>query len=275
MEMIYRGILGLMLIAMVGGIEVFAEDWERVQSPPDEIPTYTIKRVNQGIEIDGVVDEADWERTATIYFNFPWRGEQRDGRQGTIARMLWDGKVLYISYVCDDPYLDSEVTEHDGPVYKEDAVEVFAAPGEDFSSYFGYEMNINGALLDYIAFGGGEEWTPHIYPPWQSEGVRIATTYDGTLNDHGDADRGWSLEVAIPLSNFRHLGGRVPPQPGDKWRLNLNRTAGFRGKFSLWSDTHQPKPSFHHAVYFGEVFFSSELVKKKCNCQQKVGETLE
>lgn len=268
-----RRIAGLLLVLMLA-TGAGSDEWKRVQEPPAELPEYTIKRVNQGIEIDGVVDEADWERTAPIYFAFPWSDLRKDGRQGTVARMLWDSENLYISYVCDDPYLDAQVTEHDGPVYKEDAVEVFAAPGEDIRSYFGYEMNINAALLDYMAFGGGEEWTEKIRPAWQSEGVRIATTHDGTLNDHADTDQGWSLEVAIPFANFRHLGGRVPPQPGEMWRLNLNRTAGHQGKYSLWSDTHVAKPAFHHAVYFGKVYFSSELVQKRCKCQERADGTL-
>ena len=243
-----------------------AQEWKRIQAPPAEVPSYTIKRVNQGIQIDGVVDEADWERTTSIYFTFPWSNGPQDGRQGTIARMLWDPGHLYISYVCDDPYLDAKVTERGGPVYNEDAVEIFVAPGEDVSTYFGYEMNINGALLDYIASGGGKKSTGNNRPVWQSEGVRIATSHKGTLNDHRDTDQSWSLEVAIPFDNFRHLDAQIPPQPGDVWRLNLNRTAGYQGRYSLWSDTGTPAPQFHMATRFGKVFFSSELVKKRCNC---------
>lgn len=121
-------------------------------------------------------------------------------------------------------------------------------------------MNIRGTLLDYIAFGGGKAWTANLHPRWQSEGVKIATTYEGTLNDHTDVDRGWILEIAIPLENFRHLDGRIPPHGGDRWRGALNRTAGFKGQFGLWSDTHTPKPSFHHAAYFGNLDFSSHQV---------------
>ena len=148
-------------------------------------------------------------------------------------------------------------------VYEEDAVEIFATPTpDDVSTYFGYEMNINGALLDYIAFGGGAEWTKNIHPPWQSEGVQIATTYDGTLNDHTDTDEGWVLEIAIPLANFRHLGGAIPPGDGDLWRLNLNRTKGDKGQFRMWSDSHAPAPAFHHSAFFGKAYFSGAKVRK-------------
>jgi hypothetical protein len=177
--------------------------------------------------------------------------------------MLWDDTNLYIIYVCNDPYLESEVTEHDGPVYQEDAVEIFVTPNpNDISSYFGYEMNINGTLLDYIAFEGGQERTKNIHFPWQSDEVKIVTSYTGTLNNPSDVDQGWILEIAIPWANFRHLGGTIPPQEGDLWRLNLNRTKGAKGQFSMWSDSHAPHPSFHHSAYFGKAYFAMQKVEK-------------
>lgn len=232
---------------------------QRVQPPPAAVPEYVIARASGAISVDGRDDDGAWKAAPPIDFVFPWTDVSGGGAQSTVARMLYDDEALYILYECLDPYLDSQVTEHDGPVYKEDAVEIFVTPNAaDITAYFGYEMNIRGAFLDYMAFGGGEEWTENIHFEWHSEGVDIATTYDGTLNDHTDTDRGWVLEVAIPFENFGHLGGRIPPQPGDEWRLNLNRTAGYEGQFSLWSDTHTDKGSFHHSVYFGRAFFGKK-----------------
>ena len=234
---------------------------QRTLTPPDQVPTYTIHRTYAGISIDGHADDADWRAAPPIHFALPGTDTGVQAPQNTVASMLWDDDNLYIVYVCDDPYLDAEVTAHDGPVYEEDAVEIFATPTpDDVSTYFGYEMNINGALLDYIAFGGGAEWTKNIHPPWQSEGVQIATTYDGTLNDHSDTDEGWVLEIAIPLANFRHLGGAIPPGDGDLWRLNLNRTKGDKGQFGMWSDSHTPAPAFHHSAFFGKAYFSGVKV---------------
>ena len=233
----------------------------RVQPAPSELPTYQVFHTDQGIRIDGRLDESDWQHAPPIEFSMPWNNLQRETAQSTIARLLWDAKNLYIIYECTDPYLDSKVTTHDGPVYQEDAVEIFATPNAaDLSTYFGYEMNINGALLDYIAFGGGEEWTPNIQFSWQSEGVAIATTYDGILNEHSATDRSWILEIAIPHDNFRHLGGQIPPREGDIWRAALNRTAGYQGQFGLWSDTGTPNASFHHAARFGILEFSEAIV---------------
>ncbi len=234
---------------------------KRVQPPPATLPQYTVCRTDTGIRIDGVIDENDWNRARPMRFVSPWNNVEREGRQDTVARLLWDDTYLYIVYQCVDPFLHATVTTRDGPVYEEDAVEFFATPNaQDISAYYGFEMNVRGALFDYIAFGGGKKWTANLHPGWQSEGVNIASTYHGTLNNHSDIDQGWILESAIPLENFRHLGGQIPPRDGDRWRGALNRTAGFKGQFSLWSDTHTPNPAFHHAAYFGNIDFSSGKV---------------
>ena len=233
----------------------------RVQTPPDELPTYQVLRTDQGIQVDGRLDEADWQRAVPIDFVMPWSDLEKEQPQSTTARLLWDDDNLYIIYECVDPYLHSEVTEHDGAVYQEDAVEIFATPNMEVpGNYYGYEMNINGTLLDYVAFRGGKERTKAIHPSWQNEGVVIATTYDGTLNDHSDTDQSWILEISIPHDNFRHLGGRIPPQDGDQWRAGLNRTKGYQGQFGLWSDTGTPQADFHRATRFGILTFSDAVV---------------
>ena len=167
-----------------------AQETTRFRAMPAELPTYQVLRTNEGIQVDGRLAEADWQRAAPIAFVMPWSDLEKEAPQSTTARLLWDDDNLYIIYECVDPYLDAEVTAHDGPVYQEDAVEIFATPNAAVpGNYYGYEMNINGTLLDYIAFRGGKERTKAIHPSWQSEGVVIATTYEGTLNDHSDTDQ--------------------------------------------------------------------------------------
>lgn len=250
-----RAAIALVLAAACGAVS------QRAQDPPAEVPSYTIMQASGAITVDGVMNEADWQQAPTIDFIFPWDDVSRKPPQSTVARMLWDRQNLYIIYQCVDPYLDSEVTEKDGPVYEEDAVEIFATPNPDnLNAYFGYEMNINGALLDYMAFDAGVKRTENIHFEWENEGVQIATTYEGTLNDHSDRDQGWILEMAIPFDNFRHLGAQIPPRDDDLWRLNLNRTKGDKGQFSMWSDSHAPEASFHHSAYFGKATFTTRKV---------------
>ena len=262
--MVYSRLIGFIAVLPLCAEQKITSTSTRIQPPPAELPSYNVLRTDQGIHIDGHSKETDWQLAPTLDFIMPWSDLEKEGAQSTIARLLWDDDYLYIVYECVDPYLDAEVETHDGPVYREDAVEIFAtanaAQEQDGITYFGYEMNIKGTLLDYIAFGGGDEWTSNIHFPWQSEGVQIATSFDGTLNDHTDVDQGWILEIAIPHDNFRHLGGQIPPRDGDIWRAGLNRTAGHQGQHGLWSDTHSANASFHHATRFGKLIFSAKTI---------------
>ncbi len=44
---------------------------------------------------------------------------------------------------------------------------------------------------------------PRILQAINLEGVKLATSINGTLNDRTGKDRGWSLEVSIPWVNFQ------------------------------------------------------------------------
>ena len=71
----------------------------------------------------------------------------------------------------------------------------------------------------------------------------------------GDKDKGWSLEVAIPWSNFEGLGAR--PTPGTVWSANINRWDGVEPdrRMSNWSDPLQPSPNPHVPSRFGQLVF--------------------
>ena len=49
----------------------------------------------------------------------------------------------------------------------------------------------------------------------------------GTADKAGDADQGWEVEIAIPWAAVKGrdeaMDVRLPPQVGDRWRMNLVR----------------------------------------------------
>jgi hypothetical protein len=175
-------------------------------------------------------------------------------KEQTEARLLWDNEHLYVSFRCDDAHISAEHTERDSPVYRDDCVELFTAPNPDQpNNYFNIEMNVRGAFLAQHRPGGPGK---PVEPDWNATGIVIATAIDGTLNDDTDTDRGWILEAAIPLANFRTVARHTPPQPGDVWLLNLNRLGGKTNpQHSQWSPGQTDRPNFHAPQYFGRVNF--------------------
>ena len=88
---------------------------------------------------------------------------------------------------------------------------------------------------------------------WAS-GAKHAVRVDGTLNDPSDTDRGWTAELAIPLASLSAVP-RLPPQPGDRWRMNLYRLD--HGKGGIQGQAFSPVMvgDFHHLEKFGTLVF--------------------
>jgi hypothetical protein len=218
--------------------------------PATPVPRYEVRRAASPIIIDGKPDERAWAAAGKIELIFPW-DSQKGAKQKTTARLLWNDANLYVSYECEDSDITAKVTERDGPTYLDDVVELFVNPKPSQEhTYIGLEMNVRAVLYDYLDSAGR-----YVFRRFNLQGVKLATWIDGTLNESGDRDRGWSLEVAIPWANFEELSKR--PEPGTVWKANLNRwdgTAPAR-RLSMWSDPLVARPNPHVPSRFGELVF--------------------
>jgi hypothetical protein len=59
---------------------------------------------------------------------------------------------------------------------------------------------------------------------WDIAGLKVGTHVDGTINDPGDTDKGWSVEIAIPLSTFKEWSGiEGLPEAAEQWRIDFSR----------------------------------------------------
>jgi hypothetical protein len=59
---------------------------------------------------------------------------------------------------------------------------------------------------------------------WDISGLKSAVDVRGTINEPGDRDQGWSVEIAIPWEVLREAApDKSAPRPGDKWRVNFSR----------------------------------------------------
>ena len=226
-----------------------AADTERPVTTP--VPRYEIKRAAAAITIDGRVDEAAWKNAEAVTLQFPWDA-QTGAKQKTTVRLLWDDEYLYVAYTCEDTDIVAHYAQHDDPTYKDDAVELFINPNPKQTVYFGLEMNARAVLYDYL----------YIFPQallksYELKGVKLASHLDGTLNVTSDTDRGWELEVAIPLANFSELRGGKPVVNGTEMSANLNRWDGTEPnrRLSIWSDSAMTRPNPHNPKRFGQLVF--------------------
>jgi hypothetical protein len=215
------------------------------------VPRYEVKRAAGPVVVDGKLDDAAWRSAGTIVFQFPWE-QQTGAKQKTVARLLWDDDNLYVGYDCEDADVVAHYLNRDDPTYKDDAVEIFINPDPNQHFYYGMEMNARATLFDYF-FAFPQLLIPRV----NFDGVQLATNIRGTLNQTGDKDEGWSLEVAIPWKNFGELTKKVPPALGDVWTANLNRWDGTEPnrRLSQWSNSGLEKPDPHNPARFGQLVF--------------------
>lgn len=227
-----------------------AAAYSQTALPP--IPRYEVHRAAAKIVIDGKLDDAAWAQAPTLIFQFPW-DRQTGAKQNTTARLLWDDDYLYAAYACQDSDIVAHYLNRDDPTYKDDAVEIFLNPDPAQKFYYGLEMNARATLYDYFF-----AWPQLLIGRVNFDGVLLATHIKGTLNQTGDLDEGWTLEVAIPWKNFAELAGaNLPPKPGAVWTANLNRWDGTEPnrRLSQWSNSGLPQPDPHNPARFGRLVF--------------------
>lgn len=224
------------------------------------VPRAQVRRAAVPPVIDGVLDDAVWQGAAVLGpFAHTLDGERVrvdfvDGAprevplRATTARLAWDDRALYIAFEVADP----DPWAFDRP---DDSAELLSV-----SEGVAFALDDGGDEVTYCAAGvtpQGRRWdrfclipeAPVDYDPWQpylplpgwdARGLELAVRVDGaprvllsplavTTPDDPPA-KGYVVEVAFPWDNFRTdttpselTYGRLPPRPGDRWRMNLFR----------------------------------------------------
>ena len=191
------------------------------QTPPKD---YSALRAGHAPRIDGKLDDADWKRAVwTEPFQDIEGSVRPKPRFLTRAKMLWDDQYFYVGAELEEPHVWGSLTQHDSVICLDNDFEVFIDPDGDTLNYFEFEINpLNTGwdlFLNKPYKDGGKADNG-----WEIPGLKTAVFVNGTLNNPGDTDRGWSVEIAIPWSSMAAKAGRpTPPRPGNRWRVNFSR----------------------------------------------------
>lgn len=258
--------------------EIVARSWN---TPP--IPRYEVRRPAGDIKIDGRLDEPSWGLCASMGDNFVLCDGQLTGHPPTVAKMMWDDRNLYLAVKCQDQDLFATKPERDDDLWEEDVVELFITVPNDPKYFIELEVSPMGTLMDIFnlrPYGGVINWD---CPRW-----KCAVLAEGTLQDRTDVDKGWTVEMALPLLDCYaqpYAASRAAelekkwqtrevklegepafaydkrPSAGDIWRLNVYRIdySKDHGEYQAWSPP--IVQGFHTPDRFGEVVFLSETVR--------------
>ncbi len=195
-----------------------------------------------------------WDRTADPA-TWDWSGVpalppfiladgSRPARQQTQARLCGDAEALYVRFDCEDRDIWGHYTRRDDPIYDEEVVEVFLAPGlADPVDYYEFEVSPNGVLLDVrIHNPTGDRTALQTDFSWDCPGLRWQA-------GRNDPQNHWWAILAIPWAAVCPAGER--PR---FWRANfyrIERPHDGPPEFSCWSPTLTDPADFHRPARFG------------------------
>jgi hypothetical protein len=220
-------------------------DWDL---PP--VPTYECRWVESPPHIDGSLRDPAWERADWSQPFGAIRDGQRTGYTTRVA-LLWDNNFLYAGFEIEDPDIRARTVHPNEHVYvHDDDAEIFIDLGDSY-----YEIGVNPINCTYQI-----EWT-WLDPVVQSQDwarleelfklpdylyytrrstellgrignrdfslpeLKHAVKLEGSINNPGSPDKGWSVELAIPWSGLSMIANTVdlPPKVGASMRMQAYR----------------------------------------------------
>lgn len=195
--------------------------WEFMR---DIVPKrYVCCRTPHPLPIDGTMRDPAWERAAWTDLFEDIEGDLKPRpRFRTRARMLWDDEFFYVGARLEEPHVWGTLTEKNSIIFHDNDFEIFIDPDGDNHHYYEFEVNPLNTIWELTLEKPYRDGGPAVHGT-NLDGLRSAVHVDGTLNDPGDEDAGWSVEVAIPWSGLAAYGRPAPPRHGDQWRVNFSR----------------------------------------------------
>ena len=185
---------------------------------------YTAPYTKTAPIVDGNLDDVAWRQAPWTANFIDIEGEKvQRPRFQTRAKIMWDMEYLYIGAWMVEPHVWGTLTEHDSVIFHDNDFEVFLDPDGDAAEYYELEINALGTTWDLflpVAYRDGGK----AQNSWEIPGLQSAVHVSGTINDPSDADRGWSVELALPWDVLREYANKPsPPHEGDTWRINFSR----------------------------------------------------
>lgn len=187
-------------------------------------PHYLCYRTASPMSIDGRLDEPAWKKAPWTEDFVDIEGSQKPKpRLRTRAKMLWDEDYFYIGAELEEPDIWATLRERDSIIYLANDFEVFIDPDGDAHLYYELEVNALATEWDLFLVKPYRDGGPAIHS-WDIQGLKTAVFLEGTINQPGDRDRGWSVEMAMPWAVLKESApAKKPPAAGDQWRVNFSR----------------------------------------------------
>jgi len=217
--------------------------------------SYLCRFASSPITIDGKLDEPAWRSAMVVKKFYPYPPDAKGDLPPTTARLLWDHDYLYVAYDNVDTDLHSFSTEHDAILSGGDQTELMLRPDLTKPVFIEFLVAPNGTFFDCRYPCRGENFYLK-YRNWES-GAKVAAVAHGTDNDTSDTDRGYTVEMAIPLTAFADLS---QPRNGVRWTFGVFRYDFDKSRSGPQLMMSIPK-SLHDGFHYYEGFNTLDFVQ--------------
>jgi hypothetical protein len=193
--------------------------------PPKPQPKgYVCYRTEIPVNVDGVNNEQVWEKAPWTDYFLDIEGSAKPiPRLKTRAKMLWDDSNLYIFAELEEPQVWAKLRERDTIIFYDNDFEVFIDPDGDTQAYYELEVNAKGTPWDLLLLKPYRDGGSAING-WDIAGLKVGVKVNGTINNPGDIDSSWTVELQIPFKTFKEWSAETgSPKKGDQWRINFSR----------------------------------------------------
>jgi len=193
--------------------------------PPQPDPeSYVAYQTSTPIVPDGILDEEAWSKAPWTNFFRDIEGSKKpEPWFKTHAKVLWDDTNIYFAAELEEPHVWAKLRQRDTIIFIDNDFEIFIDPDGDTHTYYELEVNAFGTPWDLLLLKPYRDGGQAVFG-WDIDGLKVGTHIDGTINNPSDKDKGWTIEIVIPLKVMREctIGGQLP-NPGDQWRLGFSR----------------------------------------------------
>jgi len=239
---------------------------------------YVCYKADEEITIDGVLNESVWHRTEWTDEFVDIEGSVKPlPRFRTKVKMLWDENYFFVAAEMEEPDIWATLKNRDDIIFYDNDFEVFIDPDGDTHSYCEFEMNAFNTVWDLLLIKPYRDVNKAAIHGYDIKGLKSGVAVYGTLNNPGDKDSCWTVEIAFPWEAFKEITyAPVPPGDKDQWRINFSRvewrTEVINGKYQkiINPETNKPFPednwvwspqgiiNMHYPEMWGIIQFSTE-----------------
>ena len=209
-------------------------------------PVAKVPRAAHAPSMNGKLDDPVWQKALTYTGMYAFNTKQLANSPKMTWKMLWDDHYLYFGFDCQDIDMIAPVMKRDDAVYSADCVEVFLLPEFRFPAYWEIEVSPSGSIYDSVQCKKIDRWGIITDPAQDVKGMKTALNVVGKFNQTALADKGYTVEIAVPFSELPGYSF-AKPKAGQKLHVMLVRLD--KHAVGMTAYAYQPLLAWGHNIW--------------------------